>query len=167
MATQQELDQCYMAVAEAHSQLSKGIRAKVGCCIVTTNGVMLGGCNGLAPKGGNCLEDKVYASIDAGGWLDDLEVKYPYEDENGRYKLITKSEVIHAELNSVLKAAKEGVSLLGATLYVTLSPCLVCAEMLVAVGIQRVVYSTDYRCTHGLTRLQEADIVVEKLNKAE
>ena len=115
MATQQELDECYMSVAESHANLSKGVRAKVGACLVTKHSVILGGCNGLAPGGSNILESKEYMKSGAGGWLDVdwIEEQYPYEDENGRYQLVTKEETIHAELNTLLKAAKEGVSVVG------------------------------------------------------
>ena len=139
MASQKELDIAYMKIAQAHAELSKAIRAKVGACIVTQHGVILGGCNGMAPGGSNTLE-------------------YP---ENG--KLVTKPEVIHAELSCILKAAKEGVSIVNSTLYVTLSCCLPCSEMITAAGVSRVVYLDDYRCTKGLDNLILNGIEVTQL----
>lgn len=139
MANQRELDRCYMLVAEAHAQLSRGVRAKVGACIVTRNGTVLAGCNGLASGGSNILE---------------------YTDEKGA--LVTKPETIHAELNCILKAAKEGVSVLDGTLYVTMICCLPCSEMVIAAGIKRVVYRDGYRCTKGLQNLLNRNIIVQQ-----
>lgn len=139
MASQKELDRVYMEVAESFSKLSKGIRAKVGACIVTKHGVLIGGCNGLAPGSENQLE---------------------YLDEHGN--LVSKEHVLHAELNAILKAAKEGVSVVGGTLYVTLSPCLRCSEMIAASGIDRVVYKEQYRLTCGTENLKKLNLKVEK-----
>ena len=141
MATKKELDNCYMSVAFSHADLSKGVRAKVGAALVTESGVILAGYNGLAPSGSNELE---------------------YTTEDGQ--LVTKTEVIHAELNCILKAAKEGVSILDSTIYITLSPCLVCSEMLVAAGVKRVVYHQEYKCTKGIDNLKKHGIIVDKIN---
>jgi dCMP deaminase len=164
MATQKELDTCYMAIAESHANLSKGIRGKVGACLVTKNGVVLGGCNGLAPNAENELEVKEYMDIGAGGWLDPEEIyeTWPFTDEGGRYKLVTKPQTIHAELNCILKAAKEGVSVLGSTLYVTLSCCIVCSEMIAAAGIERVVYKDAYRDSAGIDNLIMLGVELEQ-----
>lgn len=140
MASDKELDMCYMTVATAHSLLSKAKRKKVGCALVTQNGVILGGCNGLAPGGENELE-----------YFDD-------EDQ-----LVTKKEVLHAELNCILKAAKEGVSVVGGTLYTTLSCCRTCAEMVAAAGIKRVVYKEEYRDCSGIDSLLKHGIIVDKI----
>lgn len=141
MASQKELDTCYMAVAEAHAALSRGKRAKVGACLVTKNGVVLGGCNGLAPGGDNELE---------------------YEEDGN---LVTKPEVIHAELSCLLKAAREGVSVVGSTLYVTMSCCKPCSEMVAAAGVRRVVYKNPYRLTHGVENLKKLNLLIEKFNE--
>ena len=141
MASKGELDTCYMKVAEAHAKLSKAQRKKVGCALVTANGVVLGGTNGMAPGSSNELE-----------WKDG-----PFE------VLITKPEVIHAELNCILKAAREGVSVVGGTLYTTLSCCKPCSEMVAAAGIKRVVYTEEYRDTSGIENLKALGVVVEKL----
>lgn len=141
MANQKELDLCYMSVAEAHAKLSKAQRKKVGCALVTANGVVLGGTNGMAPGSSNELE-----------WKDG-----PFE------VLITKPEVIHAELNCILKAAREGVSVVGGTLYTTLSCCKPCSEMVAAAGIKRVVYTEEYRDTSGIENLKALGVLVEKI----
>lgn len=70
---------------------------------------------------------------------------------------------IHAELNSILFAAKEGISVNGCTLYCTLSPCLKCAQAIVNAGIKRVVYQEKYRKQEGLEFLIKNMVQVEKL----
>lgn len=166
MASQQQLDQCYMEVARAHAKLSKGVRGKIGACLVTKHGVILGGCNGLAPNGSNVLETKKYMETGAGAWLDPdwIVEQYPFQDMDGRYQLVTKPETIHAELSCILRAAKEGVSVVDSTLYVTQNCCPVCSEMVVAAGVTRVVYEKEYRITSGIQNLSEHGILVEKFN---
>ena len=81
------------------------------------------------------------------------------EDENG----VTKPYVLHAEANAISKIAKSGNSALDATLYVTASPCLECAKLVIQSGIRRVVYRDEYRLTDGIDLLRRAGIEVEKL----
>lgn len=142
MSTKEQLDRCYMDVAEAHARLSKAKRDHVGVVIVTRKGVMLGGVNGMAPGGSNELE---YLS-----------------DEN---TLVSKPQVIHAELNAVLKAAKEGVSLTDATLYTTLGCCMECSEMVAAAGVSRVVYKDSFKNPNGIQNLIELGVDVCKFGQ--
>ncbi|MBO4263295.1 MAG: dCMP deaminase family protein [Bacteroidales bacterium] len=81
------------------------------------------------------------------------------EDENG----VTKPYVLHAEANAISKVAKSGNSSQGATLYVTASPCIECAKLIIQAGIKRVVYQDEYRLTDGVDLLRRAGIEVEKL----
>lgn len=81
------------------------------------------------------------------------------EDENG----VTKPYVLHAEANAISKIAKSGNSSEGATLYVTASPCVECAKLIIQAGIKRVVYSDEYRLTDGIDLLRRAGIVCEKI----
>ena len=147
MPKQIELDQYYMSLALRVAELSHGVRAKVGACLVTESDITVLGTNGLPKALGNELE----------------AVKW--EDGSKNYQeLVTKQEVIHAELNAILKCAKEGVSVKGATIYTTLSCCSQCASMLASCGIERVVYLNEYRDTKGIDILKECGIVVDKLN---
>ena len=82
------------------------------------------------------------------------------EDENG----VTKPYVLHAEANAITKVAKSGNSSEGATLYVTASPCLECAKLIIQSGIQRVVYRDEYRLTDGVDLLKRSGIEVEKVD---
>ena len=82
------------------------------------------------------------------------------EDENG----VTKPYVLHAEANAISKVAKSGNSADGATLYVTASPCMECAKLIIQSGIRRVVYRDEYRLTDGIDLLRRAGIEVEKID---
>lgn len=81
------------------------------------------------------------------------------EDETG----ITKPYVLHAEANAITKVAKSNNSSEGATLYITDSPCMECAKLIIQAGISRVVYSNRYRITEGLDLLERAGVLVEQL----
>lgn len=82
------------------------------------------------------------------------------EDENG----VTKPYVLHAEANAITKVAKSGNSAQGSTLYVTASPCIECAKLIIQAGIKRVVYRDEYRLTDGVDLLRMAGIEVEKVD---
>ena len=82
------------------------------------------------------------------------------EDENG----VTKAYVLHAEANAITKVAKSGNNSKGATLYVTASPCMECAKLIIQSGISRVVYRDEYRLTDGVDLLRKAGIEVEKID---
>lgn len=145
MADQKSLDETYMGTAILHSKLSKARRAQVGAILVTRQGVTLTGYNGTAVGRPNDCETVVKTSL-----------PYLFED-----MLVTKAEVIHAELNCIMKAAREGVSCVDATVYVTLAPCVQCAAMMLQAGVKRVVYLQQYRDDSGVKLLQESNVVVE------
>lgn len=123
----------YMEMSKTMSTLSKAKRKKVGAVLLSRNGVALVGVNGTPS-----------------GW-DNI-----CEDSEGN----TKPEVLHAELNCILKAAKEGVSVIDGTLYVTLSPCIQCSSMIVQAGIKNVYFNEPYRCLQGLKFLLDNKINV-------
>ena len=77
---------------------------------------------------------------------------------------VTKPYVRHAEANAITKVAKSGNSSEGATLFVTASPCLECAKLIIQSGIKRVVYRDEYRITDGIDLLRRAGIEVEKVD---
>ena len=83
------------------------------------------------------------------------------EDENN----ITKPYVLHAEANAITKVAKSNNSSEGSTLYITTSPCIECAKLIIQAGITRVVFSEKYRITDGLELLERAQIEVIHLEE--
>lgn len=133
------LDKTYMNFALELAKNSKAIRKKVGAVLVTADEVVLTGYNGTPRGADNTAE---------------------FKNEQG--ELVTKPDVLHAELNCILKAARQGVSCKGATVYVTLSPCVHCAAMLVQVGIKRLVFALNYRDESGLKYLIKHGVYVER-----
>jgi dCMP deaminase len=129
-----------MQVAKGHAALSKGVRAKVGAVMVTSTCILIPGYNGCPTGMSNVLE---------------------YTKDDG--SLVTKPEVIHAELNCVLKAAREGVSCQGSKVYVTHSPCIQCSAMLVNAGVSEVIYGQVYRDSAGINLLASAGIFTKLL----
>lgn len=131
-------DDVYMGTALLHAKKSKAVRAKVGAVLVTKTGIIIPGYNGTPSGTDNACEEQV-------------------RGEDG-IVLVTKPEVLHAELNTIMKAAREGVSIQGSTVYVTLSPCLPCAAMLLQAGISRLIYKDKYRDNSGVEYLQKYGI---------
>lgn len=82
------------------------------------------------------------------------------EDEDGK----TKPYVLHAEANAISKIAKSGNSSDGATLYVTTSPCIECAKLIIQAGIKKVVYAKPYRIDDGIQLLKRANIELLQLS---
>jgi dCMP deaminase len=126
-----DMDGTYLAMARSMSLHSKGKRAKVGAVLVTKHGVVLTGYNGTPP-----------------GWSNELETQVDST-------LVTKPEVIHAELNCILKAAREGVSVIGSSIFTTLAPCVPCSAMIASAGVSRVIYDEEYRDMRGVELLRE------------
>lgn len=137
-----QYDVTYMKMAMCMSELSYARRAKVGCIIVSPDDQVISqGYNGMPTGCDNNCE---------------------YELPDGTLK--TKEEVLHAETNAISKNAKYRSSTKDATLYVTLSPCMNCAKLIVQAEISRVVYLEDYRDNSGLELLRRCGIKVEKLS---
>jgi len=154
MASQSELDKVYLQIAENMSTLSHAVRKKVGCVLVTTESGMLSSYNGT-PSGwdNKCEYEEVvlHAEFGKGSWF----------EKTG--ELVSLKTVIHAELNAILHAARQGISVKDATIYITLSPCTSCSAMIAQAGIKRVVYKEDYRDLSGITLLRNHGIIVEQL----
>ncbi len=78
---------------------------------------------------------------------------------------VTKPYVLHAEANAITKVAKSNNSSEGATMYITASPCIECAKLIIQAGISRVVFSEVYRNTDGLDLLRRAGIEVLQIDE--
>ena len=133
MFKQQKLDKVFINIAKEIGTLSHCTRSKVGAVLVKDGNVISFGYNGTP------------AGMDNG-----------CEENN-----VTKDEVIHAEMNSILKAAKSGNSVEGSTLYLTLSPCKECSKLILQSGVKKVVYLNTYRNLEGIQFLSQF-IEVEK-----
>ncbi len=77
---------------------------------------------------------------------------------------VTFPYVLHAEANAITKLARSSNNSDGSTLYVTASPCIECAKLIIQAGIKRVVYADRYRLEDGIRLLQKANIEVLHLN---
>ncbi len=130
---QLKLDERYMRMARIWAENSYCNRRKVGALLVKDQMIISDGYNGT-PSG---FENKC-------------------EDENN----ISKPYVLHAEANAITKVARSNNSSDGATLYVTASPCIECAKLIIQSGIKRVVYGEEYRIMDGVELLQRAGIKV-------
>lgn len=117
MVTEKELDRVFIDITKNIASLSHCTRSKVGAVLVKTGNLISFGYNGTPAGMDNCCE------------------------ENN----VTKDEVIHAEMNAILKAAKSGNAVDGSTLYLSLSPCQNCCKLIIQSGIKRVVYLEGYR----------------------
>ena len=127
-----------MRMARVWAENSYCIRRQVGALIVKDKMIISDGYNGTPSGFENICED------DATG--------------------LTKPYVLHAEANAITKVAKSGNSSKGATLYVTASPCMECAKLIIQSGIKRVVYRDSYRLTDGVDLLKAAGIEVEQVD---
>ena len=131
-----KFDRRYLEMAEIWAKNSYCKRRQVGALLVKDNMIISDGYNGTPSGFENVCE------------------------ENG----VTKPYVLHAEANAISKVAKSGNSSEGATLYVTASPCIECAKLIIQCGIKRVVYRDEYRLTDGIDLLARAGVEVVKVD---
>jgi len=161
----------YMDIALRTAKMSRARRLQVGSILVKDDSIISYGWNGTVSGMDNNCEDIVWDS-GAGGWLDPEEFneKYPYEGWHEgagrmvRYGLKTKQEVIHSEMNCILKVAKSHNSTMGASLFVTHSPCIECAKLIRQSGINTVYFGTAYRDNTGIDFLSRAGVEVIQID---
>ena len=134
---QYNLDCRYVRMARIWAENSYCQRRQVGALVVKDKAIISDGYNGTPAGFENMCED-----------------------ENN----VTKPYVLHAEANAITKLARSHNSSDGATLYITASPCIECAKLIIQSGIRRVVYSEKYRLEDGLNLLKRAGIEVEYIN---
>ncbi|CDN30897.1 dCMP deaminase [Mucinivorans hirudinis] len=127
----------YLRMARIWAENSYCLRRQVGALIVKDKMIISDGYNGTPSGFENVCEDQT----------------------SGK----TKPYVLHAEANAITKIAKSMNSSAGSTLYVTASPCIECAKLIIQAGIVRVVYSDDYHATDGVDLLMRVGIEVVKV----
>ena len=137
---QYNLDIRYLRMARIWAENSYCQRRKVGALIVKDKMIISDGYNGT-PAG--------FENI--------------CEDDEGK----TKPYVLHAEANAITKVAKSNNNSNGATIYITTSPCIECAKLIIQAGIKRVVFSEMYRCADGIELLKRAGISVDYIQDIE
>jgi dCMP deaminase len=176
MVTQKEIDRSCLETAKIWGSLSRAQRNKVGAVLYKNGAIISIGFNGTPSGFDNTCEieqvdcwhkpirhntkGSIYQCVKCGTTLSEKEYREGYRPKVDT-TLVTKPEVLHAESNAIAKVAKSTQSCEGATLYVTLSPCMECAKQIIQCGIVRVVYSEEYRITDGIDLLRKAGIDVE------
>lgn len=168
----EKMKRAYMKTAQIFSELSHARRLHVGAIIVKDDRIISIGYNGMPSGWDNDCEDKEWMDRGAGGWLnpDEIYEQWPHveynedAEEEYRYRLVTKPEVLHAETNAIAKLAKSTESGNGASLFVTHSPCLGCAKLIYQSGINSVFYRESYRSEEGINFLEKSGVAVEKLD---
>ena len=131
------LDYRYLRMAKIWAENSYCKRRKVGALVVKGQMIISDGYNGTPSGFDNVCEDS-------------RDLTLPY--------------VLHAEANAITKLARSSNNSDGSTLYVTASPCIECAKLIIQAGIKRVVYAEKYRLEDGVALLQRAGIEVIYLN---
>ena len=134
---QHKLDLRYLRMAQIWAENSYCKRRQVGALVVKDKMIISDGYNGTPSGFENVCED----------------------DNN-----VTKPYVLHAEANAITKLARSSNNSEGSTLYVTASPCLECAKLIIQSGIRRVVYGEEYRLSDGIDLLRRANIEVKLIN---
>ena len=163
MMKQKHIDY-FMDIAERTAQLSSARRTKVGSIIVKDDRIISIGYNGTPSGWSNDCEDIDYFTYDRPMGRNELNLAYPFVDENGNhYRFKTKPEVIHAELNSISKLAKSNESGLNATMFITCSPCQECSKAIYTAGIKTVYYTMQYRDLSGIDFLNRCGIDVIRI----
>ena len=132
----EKFDKRYMRMASIWAENSYCERRKVGALVVKDKMIISDGYNGTPVGFENVCEDA---------------------------NNVTKPYVLHAEANAITKIARSSNNSEGATLYVTASPCIECAKLIIQAGIKRVVYVEKYRLTDGIDLLERAGVIVEYL----
>ena len=136
LSKEKKFDKSYLEMAHVWAKNSYCKRRQVGALLVKERMIISDGYNGTPSGFENVCED---------------------EDNH------TKQYVLHAEANAITKVAKSNNSSEGATLYITDSPCVECAKLIIQAGISRVVYDREYRITDGLDLLRRAGVELEHL----
>ena len=131
---QQEVDKRYLRMASIWAENSYCKRRQVGALIVKHQMIISDGYNGTPSGFENVCED---------------------EDDQ------TKPYVLHAEANAITKVAASNNNSEGATIYITSSPCIECAKLIIQAGIKRVVFSEKYHTEEGLNLLRRASITLD------
>jgi len=151
-------DEYFMTLAKVAATRSTCLSRPTGAVIILNKQVLTTGYNGSMPGMPNCSDE---------GTCFRRCMNVP-DSEKNHY-----ARNVHAEANAIARAARKGISIQGATLYVTLFPCYTCLKLLVAAGITELVYELDYetlntkRDLHWREEAERAGLKIRKLELAE
>jgi dCMP deaminase len=152
----EKFKRAYMETAQTFAKLSSARRLKVGAIVVKDDRIISIGYNGMPAGWDNNCEDEIFETV--------TEDTGKATITTTRKVLKTKPEVLHAESNAIAKLAKSGESGLGATIFITHSPCLECAKLIYQSGINKIYYGSDYRDSTGLKFLESSGVGIEQMH---
>ena len=141
----------YKKIVHDVASLSHALRKKVGALIVKDSNIIAYGYNGTPAGEDNECETRVYideSKTDENSFFDKATSRW--------FNLVTKENVIHAEMNAMHKS--NGIDINGAALFVTMAPCINCAMEVVSRGITEVFYCDVYRSIEGLKYLEANNV---------
>jgi len=123
-------DQYFMTITRQVAERSTCLRARVGAVIVRDKNILATGYNGSPAGLPHCTEVGclVYRSQTPSG-----------ETEENCFR------TIHAEINAIAQAAKNGAAIREAAIYITHTPCIQCFKVLINTGIVRICYEKEYK----------------------
>lgn len=135
-------DQMYMSIAEIVGLRSTCLRGKIGAVIVRDTRIVSIGYNGAPASLGQCDEYGCIIDRERGGCI----------------------RTIHAEQNAIAYASRVGISIEGGTIYVTMSPCIDCAKLIIASGLKRIVFKEEYRKGYAIDYLKLSGLEIQQLD---
>ena len=142
-------DKNFINIAHELASASKCVSKRVGAVIVKNGRILSTGYNGTPAGYTNCCDH----------WNDE------YTSEHHEW---SKTYEIHAEMNAIIWAAREGISIKNATIYVTLEPCSDCSKNIIASGIKRIVYDKSYEHTNSdvvTNFIKDNGVIIEKIDQ--
>lgn len=142
-------DKNFINIAHEIARASKCVSKQVGAVIVRDGRILSTGYNGTPSGYTNCCEH----------W------NHEYTEKHHEW---SKTYEIHAEMNAIIWAAREGISIKDATIYVTLEPCSECSKNIIASGIKRIVYDKEYEHTNSEVVeafIKDNGVVIEQIEK--
>jgi dCMP deaminase len=140
--------EAYIDIAHRFAQLSTARRLQVGAIVVKDDRIISIGYNGMPA-----------------GWDNNCEYEHYSLGNPNDFELKTKPEVLHAEMNALMKLARSNESGDQASMFITHAPCMDCAKGIYQAGIKEVFYTDEYRSTDGITFLKRCDIKIEKIDR--
>ncbi len=140
-------DKSFINIAHEIAKASKCVSKHVGAVIVKDGRILSTGYNGTPAGYENCCDH----------WNGE------YTKEHHEW---SKTYEIHAEMNAIIWAARKGISIEGATIYVSLEPCSECSKNLIAAGIKKIVYDKAYEHTNSdivSSFIKNNGLIIEKI----
>ena len=141
-------DQSFINIAHEIARASKCVSKQVGAVIVKEGRILSTGYNGTPAGYENCC--------------DHWDGEYTKE-----HHAWSKTYEIHAEMNALIWAARQGIAIEGATIYVTLEPCADCSKNLIAAGIKRIVFDRAYEHTNSCVVskfIKDNNVIIEQIS---